>query len=131
MHEALMRQYLRAVKKEVHCSAKRKRAFLAELEGELREFAQETPDLAMEQLTEAFGSPQQRAQDFMETLDAKEIKKAFGWKKIVLIGVIAFLLIWLIGVIIAVVDGHNAANGYDVVYYESDDSTYISEGNNK
>ena len=114
MIETLIRQYLREVRKEVRCSAKRKRAFLAELETGLREFAQEAPDLTMEQLIDAFGTPQQRAQDFMETLDAKEVKKAFTWKKAVVIGLIAIVLIWLIALVTMWIDGHVKAHGYGV-----------------
>ena len=124
MTEKLIRQYLRETKKNVACSAKRKRAFLAQLEAGLRELAQETDDLTMEQLTEAFGTPQQQAQSFMETLDAKEIKKAFGWKKIVLIAVIAIVLIWLIAVVTLWIDGHNGVNGYGVEYI-GDSIVYI------
>ncbi len=125
MTEKLIRQYLKETKKNVACSAKRKRAFLAQLEAGLRELAQETDDLTMEQLTEAFGTPQQQAQSFMETLDAKEVKKAFGWKKIVLIGVIAALLIWGAIGLIAIIDSHNSVNGYTV--FEINGSVVSSE----
>ena len=114
MTEKLIRQYLRETKKNVACSAKRKRAFLAELETDLRELAQETDNLTPEQLTKTFGTPQQQAQDFMETLDANEVKKAFGWKKIVLVAAVAMMMIWLIGIVIVVIDGHRSANGYSV-----------------
>ena len=115
MTEKLIRQYLKETKKNVACSAKRKRAFLAQLEAGLRELAQETDDLTMEQLTEAFGTPQQQAQSFMETLDAKEIKKAFGWKKVVLIGVIAALLIWGVVMVTVLIDSYVASHGYSKV----------------
>ena len=81
MTEKLIRQYLKETKKNVACSAKRKRAFLAQLEAGLRELAQETDEVTMEQLTEAFGTPQQQAQSFMETLDAKEIALWKRWTR--------------------------------------------------
>ena len=126
MTEKLIRQYLKETKKNVACSAKRKRAFLAQLEAGLRELAQETDEVTMEQLTEAFGTPQQQAQSFMETLDAKEIKKAFGWKKIVLIAMIAIILIWLVAVVTLWIDGHNGVHGYEVEYI-GDSIVYIEE----
>lgn len=119
MNRGAVDLYLKQVKKELRCPAKRKRAFLAELEAGLREFAQELPDLAMEQLTDAFGTPQKQAQDFMETLDAKEIKKAFTWKKLVLICVLAVVLIWLVAVVTLWIDGHNDINGYGEEYIGS------------
>jgi len=126
MTEKLIRQYLKETKKNVACSAKRKRAFLAQLEAGLRELAQETDDLTAEQLTEAFGTPQQQAQSFMETLDAKEVKKAFGWKKIVLIAAITMIMIWLIAVVTLWIDGHNGIHGHGIEYI-GDSIVYIEE----
>lgn len=117
--------YLRQVKKELRCSAKQKRAFLAELETGLREFAQESSDLTIDQLTNAFGTPQKQAQDFMETLDAKEIKKAFTWKKLVLIGVLAVVLIWLVAVVTLWIDGHTQNHGRGEEYLIDGDSNYV------
>lgn len=119
MNRGAVDLYLRQVKKELRCSAKQKRAFLAELETGLHELAQESSDLAMEQLTDAFGMPQKQAQDYMETLDAKEIKKAFTWKRVVLIGVIVALLIWGAVAVVALIDGHNDINGYGEEYIGS------------
>ena len=125
MTEKLIRQYLKETKKNVACSAKRKRAFLAQLEAGLRELAQETDDLTAEQLTEAFGTPQQQAQSFMETLDAKEVKKAFGWKKVVLVAVIAIVLIWLIAVVTLWIDGHTQNHGRGEEYLIDGNSNYV------
>ena len=125
MNDKTIRQYLGAVKKDVRCSAKRKRVFLTELEAELREFAQEMPDLTMEQLTDAFGTPQKQAQDFMETLDAKEIKKAFSWKHMILIAVVAVVVVWLIAVVAMWFDGHKQVNGYGKEYYVDENSNRI------
>ena len=133
MTEKLIRQYLKETKKGVACSAKRKRAFLAQLEAGLRELAQETDDLTMEQLTEAFGTPQQQAQSFMETLDAKEVKKAFGWKKVVLVAVIAMILIWLVAVVTLWIAGHHNLNGHtvDEIIDVPQESIVITTNNNK
>ena len=111
--------YLKQVKKELRCPAKQKRAFLAELETGLRELAQEKETVSMEQLTAAFGTPQKLAADFMETLDTKEVKEAFTWKKLVLIGVLAVVLIWLVAVVTLWIDGHNDINGYGEEYIGS------------
>ena len=125
MNRGAVDLYLRQVKKELRCSAKQKRAFLAELETGLRELAQDSSDLTIDQLTNAFGTPQQQAQDFMETLDAKEIKKAFTWKKLVLIGVLAVVLIWLVAVVTLWIDGHTQNHGRGEEYLIDGDSNYV------
>ena len=125
MNRGAVDLYLRQVKKELRCSAKQKRAFLAELETGLRELAQEKETVSMEQLTAAFGTPQKQAQDFMETLDAKEIKRAFTWKKLVLIGVLAVVLIWLVAVVTLWIDGHINNHGRTVDFVQDESSNYI------
>ena len=111
--------YLKQVKKELRCSAKQKRALVQPLSQALQEFAQENGAVTIEQVTAAFGTPQKQAEDLMETLDTKEVKKAFTWKKLVLIGVLAVVLIWLVAVVTLWIDGHNDINGYGEEYIGS------------
>jgi len=114
-NEAKVR-YLKAVKKNLRCSEKHRRTFLAELERSLNDYLAESPEADEATLCAAFGTPETVAADYLSTLDAKEIKKAFGWKKIILIGVIIALLIWGVGVTIAVIDAHKKGNGYGKTY---------------
>ncbi|MBQ7597502.1 MAG: hypothetical protein IJU56_02870 [Clostridia bacterium] len=118
------KRYLSAVKKNLRCSEKQKKSFLAELEASLNAFLSETPDATEARLGEMFGAPEKVAEDFLTTLDAKDIKKAFGWKKIVLIGVIIALLIWGAGVTIALIDSHVDAHGYGVESIGNDNTGY-------
>ena len=104
--------YLKQVKKELRCSARQKRALVQPLSQALQEYVQENGAVTVEQVTAAFGTPQQQAQDFMETLEASEFKKAFTLKRIVLIGVIAALVIWCAVAVAALIDGHNDIQGY-------------------
>ena len=99
--------YMAAVKKNLRCSGRQRKAFLAELNASLTAYLSESPEADEAQLCAAFGAPESVAEDFLSTLDAKDIKKAFGWKRIVLIGVITVLLLWGIGVAVAVIDAHS------------------------
>ena len=108
--------YLKQVKKELRCSAKQKRALVQPLSQALQEFAQENSAVSIEQVTAAFGTPQAQAEDLMETLETAEIKKAFTWKHIVLIGVIAALVIWLGVAAAAFIDAHINNHGTGVEY---------------
>ena len=116
------KRYLSAVKKNLRCSEKQKKSFLAELEASLNAFLSETPEATEARLGEMFGAPEKVAEDFLTTLDAKDIKKAFGWKKIVLIGVIVALLMWGAGVTIALIDSHVDAHGYGKTYLIDEDT---------
>lgn len=120
------KRYLSAVKKNLRCSSRQKKSFLAELEASLNAYLSETPEATEARLGEMFGAPEKVAEDFLTTLDAKDIKKAFGWKKIVLIGVIIALLMWGVGVTIAVIDAHNnESKSYYLEYIGDEEITYF------
>ena len=124
-NEAKVR-YLKAVKKNLRCSEKHRRTFLAELERSLTDYLAESPEADEATLCAAFGTPETVAADYLSTLDAKEIKKAFGWKRIVLIGVIIALLMWGIGVAVAVIDAHNnESKSYYLEYIGDEEITYF------
>jgi len=106
--------YLKAVEQQLSGKKAQKKAYLKKLAADVAERLEEEPELDSAALASAFGSPEELAAEFMGTLNAKDVKKAFGWKKIVLIGVIIALLIWGAIGIIAVVDSHKSHNGYTV-----------------
>lgn len=119
--------YLKAVEQQLSGKKAQKKAYLKKLAADVAERLEEEPGLDSAALASAFGSPEELAAEFMGTLDVKDVKKAFGWKKIVLIGVIIALLIWGVIGIIAVVDSHKSVNGYTV--YESNESIIIENNN--
>lgn len=122
MNKNATKQYLREVKKSLHCSAKKKREFLSDLKRALNDFSQEAPNLTIEELVEAFGSPEAQANEFMNTLDSADIQKAFGWKKIILIAAIIIVAVYIIGITILFIDGHIDNHGRDVVYIIDENS---------
>lgn len=108
--------YIKNVEQQLPGKKAQKKAYLKKLSSDVAERLEEEPSLDSAALALAFGSPEELAADFMETLDAKEIKKAFTWKKLVLIGVLAVVLIWLIAVVTLWIDGHTGNHGHGVEY---------------
>lgn len=104
--------YLKQVKKFLHCPAKQKREMLQPLSQALQEYTQENETVSMEQLMTVFGTPQSQAEELMETLTTTEIKKAFMWKRVIVIGVIVALLIWGTVAVVALIDGHTEIHGH-------------------
>ena len=117
--------YIKSVKRRLVGNKRQKKAYLNKLTADVADRLEEEPALDETALADIFGKPEELAQDFMETLDAKEIKKAFTWKKVVLIGVIAALLIWLGVAIAAIIDAHIDNHGYSVEYMGDDSSTTV------
>ena len=108
--------YVKSVERQLAGSRKQKKDYLKKLTADVAERLEEAPELDTAALASAFGSPEELAQDFMETLETAEIKKAFTWKHIVLIGVIAALVIWLGVAAAAFIDAHINNHGTGVEY---------------
>ncbi len=106
--------YLKAVEQQLSGKKAQKKAYLKKLAADVAERLEEEPELDSAALASAFGSPEELAAEFMGTLDVKDVKKAFNWKKIVLIGVIVALLIWFIVVIASLINGFINGSGYTV-----------------
>ena len=117
--------YIKSVKRRLVGNKRQKKAYLNKLTADVADRLEEEPALDETALADIFGKPEELAQDFMETLDAKEIKKAFTWKQVVVLGVIAALLIWLGVAIAAIIDAHIDNHGYSVEYMGDDSSTTV------
>ena len=95
----LVTQYLKDVSAKIICPKGTKRFFLCELEQEVLAFAEETPDLTMEMIYQAFGVPEKFASNIADQecyieLYQKATKKAKIWKWVgIAIGIIALLAI--------------------------------------
>ena len=117
--------YLKEVEQQLCGKKAQKKAYLKTLSADVAERLEEEPNLDCAALALAFGSPEELATEFMETLDTKDVKKAFNGKKIVLIGVIAIVVIWLIGVSIALFDGHASVNGNYLEHIGDEEITFF------
>ena len=76
--------YLKEVDQQLSGKRAQRKAYIKKLSADVAERLEEEPALDSAALANAFGSPEELASEFMETLNAKDVKKAFGWKKIVL-----------------------------------------------
>ena len=87
--------YLHSIKKQITCSSVLKRKFLSDLETELRQFTEETnADYA--QVVNHFGSPEQVAADFMDSLETEVFQDSGQRQKNIFLLIIAVLCLLLI-----------------------------------
>lgn len=86
--------YLHSIKKQITCSSVLKRKFLSDLESELRQFSEETnADYA--QVVNHFGSPEQVAADFMDSLETEVLQNSGQRQKHIFLFIISVLCLLL------------------------------------
>ena len=111
--EESIQQYYHEVESLLVCKAKTKRSFMAQFRDDVQSFINECEsDASMADIQEFFGTPENIANGFLDSLSSKEIKKAINWKKVLLIGVGLVLLGLVLYMVVAWIDGHLAATGY-------------------
>ena len=123
--------YLKEVDQQLSGKRAQRKAYIKKLSADVAERLEEEPALDCAALANAFGSPEELASEFMETLNAKDVKKAFGWKKIVLIAAIVIIVVWIFWVVIALIDGHKQSQGQIVEYYGEELQHIEIEGSGK
>ena len=113
MHEKLIRRYCRAVGSYLPCSPRQKREILLGLRQRLEDHCAEHPESA-EDLEAVFGTPQAVAAAYIDDMDTGELLAALRHRRRVLrlvgVGLLAALAIWLTACIISAIDLHKAAH---------------------
>lgn len=110
--EKQLKEYYSEVSKALPCSVKQKKIFLAQLKNDVDTFLLDSPDASVEEIKLRFGTAQSIAESFIYSSDFTSLKKATDIKKILLIGVIVALAVYLAFVIISLIDVHTEAHGY-------------------
>lgn len=70
------RKQICRAKRRLVCSRASKKAFVKRCEHDIQLFLEENPGGTVDDVAEAFGSPEEMARNFMETLDEQEIASA-------------------------------------------------------
>lgn len=113
MHEKLIHRYCRAVGSYLPCSLRQKREILLGLRQRLEDHCAEHPESA-EDLETVFGTPQAVAAAYIDDMDTGELLAALRHRRRVLrlvgVGLLAALAIWLTACIISAIDLHKAAH---------------------
>lgn len=68
-------QYMGQVRRALTCPPTRHEKFMQDLKPLLENFSVENPDASLSDFEEAFGAPEELAQQYMSTLDQEELSK--------------------------------------------------------
>ena len=114
MLEKEVKKYLGSIAKKLVCSRKQKRLIIKDIEQSIRDYIENENITDISQLYSHFGSAEEIAKTYLaDFVEPEDIKKAINKKKVLIIGVIVALIIWLLGVCIAVYDAHD--DGPDII----------------
>lgn len=107
-------KYIKEVKSYLICDFKTQRKFTGDLKSRIHEHMDNGVINSADDIYQQIGDPQEIVKGFFENADTRKIKRRMNFTRVLMIGIIVFLLIWVTGVIIALVDVHISNNGYMV-----------------
>ncbi len=103
MDRKMLKLYYRQIRNNLYCSKKRKKRLLDELKTNVEESLEENPNLTYGELLEIYGTPNEIADSYIESLDPEEyaedirrIKRKKWMFGIVFFSVIAFAIVYLL-----------------------------------
>ncbi len=94
------------------CSKKQKKAFISELKTEIEEYVENFSSADINEIKAVFGSPEDIADGFAQSLTRGDIKKKLGLRKIIIMVLLCALIIWALFAVISLIDVHTEAHGY-------------------
>lgn len=117
--EKEIKDYYRQIERCLPGSAKAKKRIMDSIRQSVSNYLEENPLTDLAGIRTHFGTPQQIANAYVEQLDTEEVIKKFDIKKTVICVVcgalVLSLLMWGVGLVIALIDGHDSDTGYYVV----------------
>ena len=108
------KKYIKKIKRGIVGSAEEKKKYVEMINELISDLLEEEPDASYETICEKLGPPEEKSEEFMGSLDSSAIKKAFSWKKAVIIGIIIALVAWGIGVAVASKNSYDSRGAYGV-----------------
>lgn len=123
--------YYRAVRSWLPCSRRQKKTIMNQLRSSIAGYQEEHPAVGFDQVREHFGEPKAIASAFVEDMDTGELLGALRVKRRIVTAVagtaLVLVLMWGIGVGMAILDSH--ANGHGAIEeYVVDASDNNSQG---
>ena len=115
-NERVLSCYIRSIGSWLPCGRKQKQKILISVEENVRSYLAENPDAGMAQVRKHFGTPRQIAAGCVDDMDTAALLSALRLRKrvyqAILASLLVLILLWGIGVGIAVIEQHNATYGW-------------------
>ena len=112
MAKTELSQYFKEISKRLLCKRGVKRQFLIEFQSSVQDYIDKRPEVTLEDVRSHFGAPEEIANEFLASIELGSLKKAFGWKRVLIIGLCVALLLLTLYIVASLIDGHLAVTGF-------------------
>lgn len=123
----MRKQYVKEVRKALHCPRKIQKKILEELNGGLYTYSEEHPNATMEDIYAHFGCSSELAETYLKTIDPEELRKQVRIARTVrrtLIAVgLAIVLLFTVMVVVMIIDNHNSRLTYSTIVLTDEGNT--------
>lgn len=123
-------EYIKNIKKQLLYGTKESRLFLKELKQNILDYADENKNADIADIRQQFGTEEEVANAFLETIDIRTIKRKIKIKHSVIFFVVAMTIIWFIGAIITTIQANNATSSYSVHYELKEETPALKDAEN-
>ena len=117
--DAALKRYYRSIRKDLPCPYKTKKKIMQQIQESVGLFLEQNPDADFNAIQLHFGEPQTIALSYIEDQNGPELLRKMRIKKSVITivagAVVAFLVIWSIAVVWAVISEGRAQDGHVIV----------------
>lgn len=114
-------KYLKEIRKLLPGDKDSKTEFIDGLTEQIEDFVAENEDATFHDILLTFGEPKEIADEYSAGMEAQEIKKSFGFKRIVAVVLIVALLIWSACAVVGATISRTEETGNSVVIIKSTD----------
>lgn len=109
--ERKIKRYVRRVNRLLICDSDMKAKFMLDFENDVFCYVEDENISDIEKVYRKFGTAEGVVEEFLKDVGIKTIHKKLSWKRIVLVGVILFILIWAVGVVSVIIDANKSNYG--------------------
>lgn len=119
-----LNHYKSEVRKKLLCDSKVSKAFFSDFENDIDNYIAENNVDSITEIYNHFGTADDIANAFFETVDVKTVKKKINIKKLIAVLVVAVIAIWAVVAVVDFVDSKKDQTSYEVHFDTDVESRY-------
>lgn len=101
-------KYIKTIRKQIPYKTNETKKFIDDLKSNINNYVEDNQVKDIEKIKLQFGTEEEVANAFLETVDIKTVKRKISIKRLITVLIVAVIAIWGIGVTISVIDGNKS-----------------------